>query len=280
VMTNKQKVCSIDGSQMDELFAHKVLGKYKAQYFTCSKCGVIQTEQPYWLAEAYSSPISSLDTWGAVRNLFNAKRLAPVLDVLFQPQDSFVDAACGYGLFVRLMRDIGFDFHGHDDFCPNLFSRSLPPLRHPKPAAVTCFEVLEHLTDPVAFLRSILEKYSTDSIIASTTVFSGIAPDKSWPYYSFESGQHVSLYQASSLEAIARKLGLSYTSLGDDLHLFSSRPFNLLKLGLLRRRQVRSLIRVFFSITRRDRSLTFSDYEFIRNSIAGPIEEHKSAALF
>jgi hypothetical protein len=267
VITNKQKVCPIDGGQMDEIFIHKVLGKHKAQYFMCSKCGVIQTEEPYWLAEAYSSPISSLDTWGAVRNLFNARRLAPVLEILFQPQDSFVDAACGYGLFVRLMRDIGFDFHGHDDFCQNLFSRSLPPLRHPKPAAVTCFEVLEHLTDPVTFLSGILAKHSTDSIIASTTVFSGSAPDKSWPYYSFESGQHLSLYQASSLKAIARKLGLSYTSLGDDLHLFSRRRFNPLKLQLLRRRRIRSLIHILCNITRRHRSLTFSDYEFIRQSI-------------
>jgi hypothetical protein len=278
-MTNKQKVCPIDGSQMAELFAHRVLGKYEAQYFMCSKCGVVQTEEPYWLAEAYSSPISSLDTWGAARNIFNAKRLAPVLDVLFQPQDSFVDAACGYGLFVRLMRDIGYDFHGHDDFCQNLFSRSLPPLRNPAPAAVTCFEVLEHLIDPVAFLSGILEKHSTDSIIASTTVFSGSAPDKSWPYYSFESGQHLSLYQASSLKAIARRLGLSYISLGDDLHLFSSRRFNPLKLRFLRCRRFRSLIRMLNNITRRHRSLTFSDYEFIRNSILGLVGDHKSAGI-
>jgi hypothetical protein len=264
---------------MDELFIHKVLGKHNAQYFMCSECGVIQTEQPYWLAEAYSSPISSLDTWGAVRNLFNARRLAPVLDVLFQPQDSFVDAACGYGLFVRLMRDIGFDFHGHDDFCQNLFSRSLPPLGHPQPAAVTCFEVLEHLTDPVAFLSGILAKHSTDSIIASTTVFSGSAPAKSWPYYSFESGQHVSLYKTSSLEAIARKLELTYTSLGEDLHLFSRRRFNPLKLQLLRHRRVRSLVRILYNITRRRHSLTFSDYEFIRNSIVECVEVKKSAAI-
>lgn len=268
-MTNKQKVCPIDGNQMDELFAHEVLGKYKAQYFMCSTCGVIQTEEPYWLAEAYSSPISALDTWGAARNLFNAKRLAPILDVLFQPQDSYVDAACGYGLLVRLMRDSGYDFHGHDDFCQNLFSRSLPPLRHPRPAAVTCFEVLEHLIDPIAFLSGILEKHSTDSIIASTTVFSGSAPDKSWPYYSFESGQHLSLYQASSLAAIARRLGLAYISLGEDLHLFSRRRFNPLKLQLLRRRRIRSLIRILCNISRRHGSLTFADYEFIRKSIVG-----------
>lgn len=264
---------------MGELFIHKVLGKHKAQYFICSQCGVIQTEEPYWLAEAYSSPISSLDTWGGVRNLFNARRLAPVLDVLFQPQDSFVDAACGYGLLVRLMRDIGFDFQGQDDFCQNLFSRALPPLRHRKPAAVTCFEVLEHLTDPVAFLSGILEKYSTDSIIASTTIFSGRAPDKSWPYYSFESGQHLSLYQASSLEAIARKLGISYTSLGEDLHLFSRRRFSSLKLQLLRRRRVRNLIHILCNITRRHRSLTLSDYEFIRQSIVGCVEDKNKTSL-
>lgn len=275
MLTKKQKVCPIDGGQMDELFIHKVLGKHEAQYFMCSTCGVIQTEEPYWLAEAYSSPISTLDTWGAMRNVLNARRLALVLDVLFQPQDSFVDAACGYGLFVRLMRDMGFDFHGHDDFCQNLFSRSLPPLRSSKPAAITCFEVLEHLTDPVAFLSGLFENHSTDSIIASTTVFSGSAPDKSWPYYSFESGQHLSLYKTSSLEAIAGKLGVSYITLGEDLHLFSSRRFSPLKLELLRRRRMRSLLRLLCNITRRHRSLTFPDYEFIRQSVIGLDEGSK-----
>lgn len=260
-------MCPIDGNQMESLFNHTVLGKHSATYFMCPECGLIQTEEPYWLEEAYSSPISTLDTWGASRNLLNSRRLAPVLYVLFRPQDSFVDAACGYGLFVRLMRDIGFDFHGHDKFCQNLFSRSIPPLGQRIPAAVTCFEVLEHLMDPVGFIGEILEHYSTDSIIASTTVFSGKAPDAAWPYYSFESGQHVSLYQAVTLEAIASRLRLSYVSLGEDLHLFTRRRFSPLKLTLLRHRRVRSILGTFCNAARAGRSFTVSDYEYARSLV-------------
>jgi len=253
---------------MRPLFKHQVLGKYMVQYFTCGGCGLIQTQEPFWLAEAYSSPISQLDTWGGTRNVINAHRLSRILSVLFKREDSFIDTACGYGLFVRLMRDRGFDFHGHDEYCPNLFSRNLPPMRNLQPAALTCFEVLEHVTDPINFIKNLLLKYSTDTIIASTTTYEGPIPELSWPYYSFESGQHVSIYNALSLKTVAAKLGLDYVKLDVDLHLFSSRTFHPFLLKLIRLRRFRTVVGWTTALLRKTRSLTYSDYEFIRRGIA------------
>jgi len=263
----KEHICPIDGFSMEALFKHKILGKYIVDYFICAKCGVIQTQTPFWHEEAYSSPISALDTWGAARNVWNARRLSRVLNLLFNHDDSFVDVACGYGLFVRLMRDKGFDFHGHDDFCPNLFSRCLPALRNPRPAAITCFEVLEHVVDPVRFVSDVMDKHSADTMIASTTLFERVIPDFSWPYYSFESGQHVTLYQEKSLRALAARLGLSYTRLDIDLHLFSRRSFNAFFIKALQLPRVRAIVGLVGGIKNSQRSLTVSDYEFIRQSI-------------
>ena len=38
------------------------------EYFECSECGYVQTEEPTWLDEAYSSPINLSDTGIMARN--------------------------------------------------------------------------------------------------------------------------------------------------------------------------------------------------------------------
>lgn len=53
--------CKICGNKTSYIFQAKVLGKYDVKYFHCSTCGYIQTEEPYWLDEAYSESISALD---------------------------------------------------------------------------------------------------------------------------------------------------------------------------------------------------------------------------
>ena len=99
---------------MRHVFDHRVLGKYDVAYYYSDDSGIIQTEEPYWLEEAYRSVISHLDTWIAQRSSCNAQRLAPVLSLLFPDDAVFVDTACGYGLLTRLMRDSGFNFFGYD----------------------------------------------------------------------------------------------------------------------------------------------------------------------
>ena len=45
--------CKVCGSISCKFDNAKVLNKYNVKYFQCSNCGFVQTENPYWLAEAY-----------------------------------------------------------------------------------------------------------------------------------------------------------------------------------------------------------------------------------
>jgi len=44
------------------------------------------------------------------------------------PDGIFLDYAAGYGLFVRLMRDAGYNFRWSDLYCQNLLFGALKPL--------------------------------------------------------------------------------------------------------------------------------------------------------
>lgn len=54
------------------------------------------------------------------------------------------------------------------------------------------FECLEHLPNPIEELKSIAK--ISDMIIFFTELLPNYIPDKSWWYYSFETGQHISFF--------------------------------------------------------------------------------------
>jgi hypothetical protein len=264
------KKCPITGKEMRPIFTRRIMDKYDVAYFYCEESGIIQTEEPYWLQEAYQSVIFPLDTSVASRNYGNARRLEPILSLLFPADSVFVDTASGYGLLTRLMRDIGFKFFAHDEFCENLFSKPFEAQPGTRAAALSAFEVLEHLTNPVEFLSAQMKNFDSEAVIASTTVFHGPIPDFNWAYYSFESGQHITLYQPRSLDLIARLLGGRYFRLGPDLHLITRRPVPAWKLFVLTTPVIRKAHRLATRYLRRHRSLTASDYEALRSARENP----------
>ena len=282
----KQKICPLTGQAMRQIFTHRVLGRYEVDYYFCQESGIIQTEEPYWLEEAYRSVISELDTWIARRNATNAMRMEAVLSLLFPSEAVFVDVACGYGILTRMLRDIGFNFFGHDKYCANILAKPFEPA-NTKAAAICAFEVLEHLTNPLQFLAEQMKLFQTDTVIASTTLFEENIPGFDWPYYSFESGQHVTFYQPRSLHLIARLLGCQYFRLPGDYHLITQRRIEPWKLFILRTRHVRKIHSLLTRFRRRRQSLTVSDYEMLRQRIieigqrgedaAQPVVETKSA---
>jgi hypothetical protein len=58
----------ITGGDTTLLFTTRVLNKYDVKYYRCMDTGFIQTEEPYWLADAYSSAITKLDVGMVFRN--------------------------------------------------------------------------------------------------------------------------------------------------------------------------------------------------------------------
>lgn len=45
--------CKICGSETSQKFKAKILVKYDINYYHCENCGFLQTEEPFWLEEAY-----------------------------------------------------------------------------------------------------------------------------------------------------------------------------------------------------------------------------------
>ena len=49
------KICKSLSNLLGEL---PILSKHRVQFFRCTGCGFIQTEEPHWLEEAYSQAIA------------------------------------------------------------------------------------------------------------------------------------------------------------------------------------------------------------------------------
>jgi len=232
--------CKICGSLSSNAFKALVLGKHEATYNYCEGCGFLCAENPHWLEEAYSSAIASTDTGLAARNVYIANKLAVFLYLLMGERGNgrYVDIAGGYGMLTRLMRDIGFDYFWSDKYCQNLMANGFdytPEIG--ACSAVTAFEVLEHTEDPLSFIEESLKYGQTDTLIFTTELFNGKPPSPDqWRYYSFETGQHISFFQSRTLQILATKMELSFSTNGW-LHIISKSKINgaLLKVytGLL-----------------------------------------------
>lgn len=221
---------------MHGVFSAVLLRKHEVTYYQCTECGLLQTVEPYWLDEAYDEAIAVADTGIVMRNLLLASKLATLLYLRFEPRGAFLDVAGGCGMLARLMRDFGFDYYWDDKYCQNLLARGFEADKSTKPfEALTAFEVLEHVHDPLAFIREKLEQHKCRTLIFSTELYEGNEPPtKDWWYYTFSTGQHISFYQRRTLERIARELGLNFYSL-HGLHILTEDVLSvdiLLKLAM------------------------------------------------
>jgi glycosyltransferase involved in cell wall biosynthesis len=224
--------CNICKSTSNLFSEYQILGKHHIKYYQCTECGFVQTESPYWLEEAYSDAIADSDVGLVYRNLQLSALTTRMIGNHFNSEASFLDYGGGYGLFVRLMRDQGFDFHWEDKFCQNIFAKDFVLNQQIKYELVTAFEVLEHLVDPLTEIESMMK--ISGNILFSTELLPAHNPRPGeWWYYAPQTGQHISIYSTLSLQKIAKKLDLNYYSDGNSYHLFSqkslpSNVFNLL----------------------------------------------------
>ena len=264
MMTKTGSSCPICQSTLNYVFAAKVLRRYDVKYFYCGSCGLTKTEDPYWLEEAYQDAVAAADTGLVRRNLAISSRLAALLYYGFDPHGRYADIAGGYGLLVRVMRDIGFDFFWDDKYCRNELARGFETELVKGPfTALTAFEVLEHVSDPCGWIQDKLCSYGASSIIFMTGTYEGTAPpDPSWWYYSFETGQHISFYQRRTLQIIGARLGLGYWYL-HGLHVLSANtPRNsalLTRLSAYPRLSAYLSIPLSFYVKKRMTTKTFSD---------------------
>jgi hypothetical protein len=238
-----------------------VLGDTEACYIRCRSCGLIFVDDATWLDRAYSEAISGLDTGLLNRCVVLSNITAALLKSERLATGRFLDWAGGYGALTRLMRDRGYAFFDLDPYAKNVFAG---PYRLDTigPAdrfdAVTAFEVLEHLDDPLSALRPVAAV--TDVLVVTTQMLPAeVSHPTEWDYFALESGQHIAFHTQQSLVELGRQLGYPYVTTGPLVHLFQRRPPHRRTRLLVRAPKTAYLAGVLCSVSDQRRSLTLSD---------------------
>tara|TARA_Y100000741_G_C18206839_1_gene539994 strand:- start:125 stop:1033 length:909 start_codon:yes stop_codon:yes gene_type:complete len=226
-MDSSDLKCKICSCANELLFEKLILTKYSIKYYVCTDCSFIQTEDPYWLDEAYNDTITKLDIGLIERNIKYSNKLNLILREYCNINGKFLDFGGGYGMLVRMMRDKGFDFYRQDEYTDNLFSENFDIndlIIKEKFEALTAIEVFEHLVNPMLEIKKMLE-YS-DTIFFTTELVSFNSENiEDWWYIAPETGQHISFYNINSLRYIAKYYDLNFYSDNVRFHLFSKQSF-------------------------------------------------------
>jgi hypothetical protein len=210
-----------------------VLTKYEVDYFQCQRCDLIQTEVPYWLDEAPWSSIAHLDT-GAVMRHDVCVQVALAVAHLFRldATSTGMDYGAGSGLFVRAMRDRGFDFRWWDLFAPNVYAKGCEAQPEQRHDIVTAFEFFEHLPQPKTELEPLLS-VGHDVVLVGTVLHHG-QYRHDWSYMFPAIGGHVVFYSPTTMRYIADRWGYQVVSTQQHT-VFFRRPLAAWDRRLLRR---------------------------------------------
>ncbi len=203
--------CRVCNKTVEAIFSTVLLQKHPAQFFKCSQCGYVQTEDPHWLEEAYESPINDSDTGMIMRNLWLRNVATTLIYFFFDNKGRFLDYGSGYGVFVRLMRDVGFDFYWQDKHTENLFAQGFEISKSEKLSVelLTCFEAFEHFVDPSVELDNLL-RISRNILLSTEFVPDPVPPPSEWWYYGVEHGQHIGFFRKKTFEYLAKKHNLHF----------------------------------------------------------------------
>lgn len=244
--------CKICKHIANPLFTARVMQKYYIRYFRCSYCGYVFTEKPFWLKEAYINPINISDTGILARNQYFKQIVAALIFSHFDKHASFLDYSGGYGIFTRLMRDMGFDYYWDDPMTKNIFAKTFEYHPAMKIELLTAFECFEHFENPILELEKMLK--ISKNILFSTEIINEGDIDKNWWYFGFDHGQHISFYSENTFNYLAAKYQFNYYNLGG-LGLLTEKNLNMYLLKFVRRYP--GVITYF--ISKRMKSLTIPD---------------------
>ncbi len=227
--------CRLCGEPSKLVCTQQVLYRYPVGYYQCPRCDLLQTQQPFWLDEAYGSALSALDTGAISRTRLCCDLTRAVASLLRIPADApCLDFGGGHGILTRALRDAGYDFRWSDKYACNQFARGFEGDPRQPHKLLTCFEVWEHL--PAAG-RDLAEFFDPghDFLLVGTYLHHGHRDN--WWYYSCESGQHVAFFSAKTMQFVADRFG--YRAIARQRYTLFHKP------GLLRgwrRRAVAALL--------------------------------------
>ncbi len=255
----KCPVCNAETSQFGE---GKVMGRHPAKFCRCDECGFMFAPDPHWLAESYQSAINQTDIGSVSRADTFSRNTKAVIEFCLKGTKRYLDYGAGYGIFVRKMRDNGYDFQAYDQYCENLFAADfqVKTLAGQHFNLTTAFEVMEHLVSPLETFATIFEH--SDAVLFSTL----LVPDPTplvgvWWYFGLEHGQHIAFYTRRSLELIAARHGKFFATDGSGLHLMSSRRVSDRRFRWLTSMKAGKII----DLAVRRPSLLLTDFDRLRN---------------
>ncbi len=256
--------CVICGNESEPVFKATILRKYDVPFSYCSTCNFVGTEEPFWLEEAYREPINVTDTGILQRNISISEMAASILYFFFDRNAKYLDYAGGYGIFVRLMRDIGFDFCWHDPYSKNLLARGFEYENTDTIHLITSFESFEHFPRPMDEIRKMLA--ISPNLLFTTELLPNPVPKPcDWWYYGFEHGQHISFYSINTLQLIAQKFDLEFYTNGVNLHLFTAKKLNRKYFKLLMKYHTKHWL--YEHVKKSMNSKTVNDMHYMRNTL-------------
>lgn len=234
----------------------------------CSDCDFLFLKDPEWLEAFYKTEFYG-DTGYVKRNIDNAAFLELLLlirDFSDGSLQSFqaCDFGTGLGMMPRVMRDLGYNFWGEDEYSKMPL---IQPFTNPTSQSqlATAFEVVEHIPSFTDFLRP---KINSAELVVFSTLLRGVGqvPQDDWWYYAFPNGQHISFHSTKSIIRAIQLCGLpkdSFLTDGSSLHAICLSSKWLKAWRLARRlhgsrtgRIVRSLLRMRYG----RKSLTWADH--------------------
>jgi hypothetical protein len=167
-----------------------------------------------------------------MRNLDKQAVVVSTLRALRLPRDARVlDFGGGTGLLCRLLRDAGIDAWLHDPKGSRELSRGFEVDTLDREFDLVCsFEVVEHLTHPLATLSELAARADT-ALLVGTEMYLGQGAD--WTYLAPKTGQHVFFFSPRGFAWFAAESGLHHLDLGRH-QLLSREPLPLVRQTLLR----------------------------------------------
>ena len=225
--------CRLCKGSLTQAFETEILGRLKVRYFRCDRCDSLQSENPYWLDEAYEVAIAASDTGAVARNLICHAAITSVRKIL-GVKGRFLDYGGGGGMLCRLLRDSGMDAYLFDRYSAPLYAGGfvLDPgsIEPGSLGLLSAIEVFEHCVNPATDLGELFAM-RPQVLFATTIPYSGEGED--WWYIGRQTGQHVFFYSRKSLQYLGDVHRYHYYSVGM-FHVFSRDPLTALQRALLR----------------------------------------------
>jgi SAM-dependent methyltransferase len=174
--------CRLCGGKSRQIILHDIITRYNDRFVLnqCDHCALVTTDpmpsdkmlQQYYDRDYWQSGPAKKST---VFDTLYRLRMAPIVSAIRRHttyDSKILDWGCGDGSFIRLLRNFGLDCFGIDAYMKDLNDPQVSATTIEKadfPAdyfdIITCFQVLEHLADPLSSVKHALMLLKTDGLI-------------------------------------------------------------------------------------------------------------------